>query len=254
MDEARLDGGNIGGAVRVGDTVRRATGPWTPAVHALLAHLASQGFTAAPRPLGIDERGREILTFLDGETVGSALPWPPWVYADGTLEQAARWMREFQEAVAGFVPPPDAVWRDGGRWSEGLIIGHNDAAPYNAAWRDGGLAGFFDWDVAGPATREWDLAFAAFGWVPLHARHVVGPQGFTAFEARPERLRRFLGAYGWDGSAAELLDVVRERVTAHAEGVRRLAAAGEPAFVRLRDQGVPADLERALAELDALRV
>jgi hypothetical protein len=103
-------------------------------------------------------------------------------------------------------------------------------------------------------TREWDLAFAAFGWVPLHARRVVGPQGFAAFEARPERLRRFLGAYGWDGAAGDLLDVVRERVTAHADGIRALAAAGEAAFVRLRDQGVLVDLERALAELDALRV
>ncbi|WP_433143811.1 phosphotransferase [Actinomadura nitritigenes] len=162
-------------------------------------------------------------------------------------------MREFHEAVAGFVPPPDAVWREGGHWSEGLIIGHNDAAPYNAAWRAGRLTGFFDWDYAGPVTREWDLAFAAFSWVPLHARHVVAPQGFTAFETRAERLRRFLGAYGWDGSAAELLNVVKAWISAHADGIRRLAAAGEAAFVRFRDQGVPVDLERALAELDALR-
>lgn len=34
----RLDG-NVGGAWRVGETVRRATGPWTPAVHALLEYL-----------------------------------------------------------------------------------------------------------------------------------------------------------------------------------------------------------------------
>ncbi|KAB2361764.1 phosphotransferase [Actinomadura montaniterrae] len=254
MHEAPLDGGNTTGATRTGNTVRRATGPWTPAVHALLAHLAAEGFTAAPRPLGIDERGREILTFLDGDTVGSAKPWPPWVFEADTLDQAARWMREFHEAVAGFVPPPDAVWREGGRWSEGLVIGHNDAAPYNAVWRDGRLAGFFDWDFAGPVTREWDLAFAAFSWVPLHARHVAGPLGFTAFETRPERLRRFLGVYGWGGSAADLLGVVRERVAAHAGGIRALAAAGDDAFVRLRDQGVPDDLERALVELDALRV
>jgi hypothetical protein len=84
--EERLDGGNIGGAVRAGDTVRRAAGPWTPAVHALLAHLAAKAFAGAPRPLGFDERGREVLTFLEG-----------------------------------------------GTWSPGLIIGHNDTAPYNAA-------------------------------------------------------------------------------------------------------------------------
>ena len=69
VTEERLEGGNVGGAVRVGDTVRRSAGPWTPAVHALLAHLAGTGFTGAPRPLGFDEQGREVLTFLEGESV-----------------------------------------------------------------------------------------------------------------------------------------------------------------------------------------
>ena len=41
-EEIRLAGGNLGGAVRVGDTVRRPVGPWTPAVHALLGHLAGR--------------------------------------------------------------------------------------------------------------------------------------------------------------------------------------------------------------------
>jgi thiamine kinase-like enzyme len=35
---------------------------------------------------------------------------------------------------------------------------HNDAAPYNACWNGDGLVGFFDWDFAGPGTRDWDLA------------------------------------------------------------------------------------------------
>ncbi|MGA8209061.1 MAG: (deoxy)nucleoside triphosphate pyrophosphohydrolase, partial [Nocardioidaceae bacterium] len=43
LDGHRLDGGNVGGAVRVGGTVRRATGPWTPAVHRLLDHLGDVG-------------------------------------------------------------------------------------------------------------------------------------------------------------------------------------------------------------------
>lgn len=74
MAEEWLEGGNIGGAVRAGDTVRRSAGPWTPAVHALLAHLADKGFADAPRPLGFDEQGREVLTFLEGETVANRKP------------------------------------------------------------------------------------------------------------------------------------------------------------------------------------
>jgi len=75
-EEQQLDGGNVGGAVRAGNTVRRAAGRWTPAVHALLAHLAAKNLPGAPRPLGFDDQGREVLTFMEGETVGSRKPWP----------------------------------------------------------------------------------------------------------------------------------------------------------------------------------
>ena len=250
--EERLDGGNAGGAVRVGGTVRRAAGPWTPAVHALLGYLASQGFAGSPRPLGLDEQGREVLTFLPGETVGSALPWPGWTHDPATLVQVARWLRTYHDAVAGFVPPAGARWRAAGDWAPGLIIGHNDAAPYNAVWRDGRLAGFIDWDMAGPVSPGWDVAFAAFSWVPLHARRVVAREGFTDFAARPARLRLFLDSYGWAGPAAGFLDVVRDRIRAHLAGLHRLAGAGDPLFARLISQGAAANLAAALAELGEL--
>jgi hypothetical protein len=249
MAEERLEGGNIGGAVRVGDTVRRAAGPWTPSVHALLAHLAGTGFTGAPRPLGFDEQGREVLTFLEGETVGHRKPRPAWVHAGDTLDQVARWMRACHQALAGFVPPPGALWRGGGTWSPGLIIAHNDAATYNAAWHQGTLTGFFDWDFAGPATPEWDLAFAAFSWVPLHARHFIAAEGFTDFAARPGRLDRFLGVYGWTATTGDFLDVVEARVKSHADGIRDLAARGDEAFGRLLRDGVADALDLAVAEL-----
>ena len=252
MVEERLDGGNTGGAVRVGDTVRRAAGPWTPAVHALLSHCAGNGFPGSPRPLGIDPQGREILTYLEGETVGSALPWPAWTHAPDTLVQVARWMRRYHAVAADFTPPAGAVWRMGGQWHPGLVIGHNDAAPYNAVWGDGRLAGFIDWDMAGPVTRQWDLAFAAFSWVPLHARHVARREGFTEFGARPRRLRLFLAEYGWTGTVAGFLDVVGTRMRAHAAGIRGLAAAGDPLFARLIAQGVAGNLDTALAELDEI--
>lgn len=251
MTEEHLDGGNAGGAVRAGDTVRRAAGPWTPAVHTLLAYLAASGFKGAPRPLGFDEQGREVLSFLDGETVGTRRPWPAWVYADDTLDQVARWMRAYHQAVAGFVPPPGAVWRTGGTWSPGLIIGHNDTAPYNAAWYQGALAGFFDWDFAGPATPQWDLAFAAFSWVPLHARHVIAAEGFTDMASRPRRLNQFLRAYGWAGQPEEFLEVVRARVKAHADGIRTLASAGDEMSGKLLREGIADNLDQALTELTA---
>jgi len=64
-----LSGGGLTAAKRVGSTVHRVTGPWTPAVHALLRHLERVGFEA-PRVIGIDEEGREVLTYVAGRASG----------------------------------------------------------------------------------------------------------------------------------------------------------------------------------------
>ena len=62
--EVFLVGGiaNRGRVVRIGDTVRRPQRATSPAIHALLRHLADVGFPGAPRFLGIDEQGREVLS------------------------------------------------------------------------------------------------------------------------------------------------------------------------------------------------
>jgi hypothetical protein len=78
MEHRLSGGGRNDGAVRVGQTVRRRAGTHTLAIHALLRHLKAVGFAGAPRVLGIDYQGREVLTYLDGETVGDARPWPAW--------------------------------------------------------------------------------------------------------------------------------------------------------------------------------
>jgi hypothetical protein len=222
-------------------------------VHALLSHLACQDFAGSPRPLGVDARGREVLTFLEGETTGSALPWPGWVHAEATLVQVAGWLRRYHEAVAGFTPPAGAVWRMGGQWAPGMIIGHNDVAPYNAVWREGRLAGFIDWDMAGPVSLEQDLAFAAFCWVPLHARRVVTREGFTDFGARPRRLQLFLAEYAWAGTSSAFLEIVAARLQAHAARVRALADAGDRLFAEMVRRGAADNLDVALAELQQSR-
>lgn len=54
MDEVPLEGGrvNVGGVVRVGDTVRRPLRENSPFVHELLLQLERAGFDGAPRFLG----------------------------------------------------------------------------------------------------------------------------------------------------------------------------------------------------------
>jgi hypothetical protein len=48
--------------VRVGDAVRRPAGASRAAIRDLLLHLESVGFDGAPRHLGTDDQGREVLT------------------------------------------------------------------------------------------------------------------------------------------------------------------------------------------------
>jgi hypothetical protein len=82
--EVPLAGGDVTeGVVRVGDTVRRPVGPHSPLVHALLTHLESIGFEGAPRFLGIDHAGREVLSYVDGEVAGR--PRPPWIADEARL-------------------------------------------------------------------------------------------------------------------------------------------------------------------------
>ena len=98
--EIPLPGGNVGGTVRVGATVRRPTGPWTPAVHALLDHLNGAGLDSIPEVLGIDDRDREILTYLPGRAVDVDVEIVP----DELLTAAVEWLRRFHQTVRDFRP------------------------------------------------------------------------------------------------------------------------------------------------------
>lgn len=252
MTEHKLAGGGDSGAIRDDGTVHRTTGPWTASVHRLLRHLQAKGFDRAPRPLDNDAQGREVLTYLPGESVGDQKPFPSWVFSDRALGQVAHWLRDYHHAVADFEPADDDEWRQDRPWEPGLIIGHNDAAPYNAAWLNGKLTGFFDWDLAGPVSVIEDIAFTAFAWVPLHARRVVQAEGFTDFAALRRRLRLFLDEYGWEGTTLQILDVAITGVSEAARLVRELAAGGDPLHEQLVAEGHADDLEEAEREMRKL--
>lgn len=250
MEEQRLPGGRTWGAVRIAQAVHRPAQPWTPAVHAVLRHLEAVGFDGAPRVLGFDEQGREILTYLCGETIGDRDPWPAWAHSEAALTHVGAWARRLHDATATFVPPEGVTWFVAETWRPGLVIGHHDAAPYNAVWRDGRVVGFIDWDTAGPSSREVDLAFVALAWVPLSARRVAEERGFTAFDDRSRRLHLLLDAYGYGGDRSAFGAAIAGRARLNAAGIHRLAAGGDPMYVALLPGA--ADLEQAAREVEAL--
>jgi hypothetical protein len=248
--EERLAGGRTSpGVVRIGSTVHRPVRRSTTSVHAVLRHLERAGFTGAPRVLGFDDAGREVLSYLEGETAGEA-PWPAWVSSDEALPQVGSWLRRLHDATADFVPPEDAVWFSGRSWRPGLVIGHHDAAPYNAVWRQGRLVGFVDWDLAGPSSREFDLAYSALMWVPLLAPGSAWPLTHRSVEERHRRVHLLLDAYGYDGDRAALREAVAARARRNAEVTRRLADGGDPVFQALRGQAD--DLDRSAQQVEEL--
>lgn len=200
MSEERLAGGGVNEVVRVDATVRRPTGPHTPAVHALLGHLAGEGYAGAPRAHGVDAQGREILDFVPGDVVHH--PLPRHVHSDAGLTATARLISGLHDATRAFTPPAGAVWMFPAR-EPAEIICHGDLAPYNCVYRDGVPVAFIDFDTAHPGPRVWDLAYAAYRFVPL--TDPDGPEGSAGTPEQARRLRVFADAYGMTGTDRDVL-------------------------------------------------
>lgn len=244
MNELPL-GGNVSASVRIGDTVHRRSGPWTPAVHALLAYLRESGFDAAPEPLGLDDQGRAVLRFIEGETnPGWPDPMPRWMYEDdATIVAAARLLRRYHDVASRFVPPPDARWRTVAPGEHELIC-HYDWAPYNALFRGHQPIVMLDWDSAGPGTRLWDLAGSAYQWVPLFPiSDGVSHNRVLPISKQGSRLATYCSAYG-RFSPAETLDALIEELPFHADVIQQLGDRGDPGVARLIGWNVPARLRK----------
>lgn len=213
---------------RAGRTVRRPVSPWTPSVHALLRHLESVGFTGAPRVIGIED-GHEILTFIDGVEAHHARD--PLLHNDAALAAVGRLLRRYHDAVASFVPPPDAVWQWPTPVGPGAIIGHNDLGPQNTVYVGQAPIAFIDWDYAAPALPIWDLAYAAWSFIPLYDNDFAARHGYSTAPRGP-RVRILCDAYGLTDRSA-FLDTVRERQRAFIDMVQQRAAAGVPGFAEV---------------------
>ena len=225
--EVLLHGGtaNRGAVFRVGDTVRRPARPTTPATAALLDHLAGVGFEA-PRHLGLDRHGREVLSYVPGEAV--TLPYPSWALERPALESVARMLRRFAEAVEGFDPSPHAWPAPPPAQFAGPTVAHNDPNLDNVVFRDGRAVALIDFDLAAPAARVWDVGAAARLWAPLRPADTIDDVRRSDALAR---FRAFVDAYGLEGED-------RSRVVAAAAAhhewayriVERGAEQGRPGF------------------------
>jgi tRNA A-37 threonylcarbamoyl transferase component Bud32 len=201
MDEVPLTGGRVTrGVVRVGDTVRRPVSGNSALVRSLLRLLEDRGFEAAPRYLGADEQGREVLSYLPGEVPTNIGP----AFSDRTLRAAARLICRFHDATAGTAI---ALGRE--------TVCHGDLSPCNFVFRDGEPVGIIDFDAAAPGNRLTDVGYALFLWLN------IGTDGPPA----PEQARRtkvFCRAYGFEPDVS----VVRAMCDAVSMNLERLRQTG----------------------------
>jgi Ser/Thr protein kinase RdoA (MazF antagonist) len=249
-----LSGGNTSVVVRVGDTVRRTSGHWTPAVHALLEYLKSMGFQDAPSVLGTDHHGREVLLYVAGEVgrLEPGQPLPPWFRTAEACRAIGDWLRRFHEAQRWFTPDPALPWRmvPGRRLTGTEIVVHHDVAPYNTILRPFGGLSVIDWDFCRPGDPIEDLAFSAWQWIPLWADKTAvatGHGGATTALVAATRLAAL--ADGYDASPEQrlaLVDACVASITKHADDVEAMAVT-DPAFARLVDLGIPTDARRDAA-------
>jgi aminoglycoside phosphotransferase (APT) family kinase protein len=241
------------GIVRLGDTVRRPVRPFTRTVQAYLAHLQRAGFTAAPVPLGVDEQGREVLSFIRGDVPRK--PLPPYTAGDEVLVALARLIRSLHEASDGWIPPADAVWGGIPGAAESPppgeenpeLVSHRDYCPGNVVFRDGLPAALIDFDLARPTTRLYDIANALWWWAPLRDPVDRAP-AFTSADI-PHRAAVFAAAYGMTRQQRRDLVPFAIRLAHRYHLSARAAAQADPVFQGFWDAGARDELPRAAAWL-----
>jgi hypothetical protein len=101
MTEVPLTGGHITReVVRVGETVRRTSSTSAGFAVRVLSYLETAGYAYAPRYLGVDEQGRDVLTFIPGDITDH----PGQRARPGRTRSAARC------CASCTTPPPDMSW------------------------------------------------------------------------------------------------------------------------------------------------
>jgi hypothetical protein len=190
-NEVPLSGGRITpGVVRVGRTVRRPATASSSFVAELLGDLEREGFTGAPRHLGFDTAGREILSYLPGWVPSRFQRWTdPQVAAAGSL------LRSFHDATCGS--------RLAGRHP---VVCHHNPGPNNTVFADDIPAGFIDFDTAAPGDPIEDLSYMAWTWC-ISSKPTAPPATVQAAQVRV-----LADAYGLDAaSRSRLIDAALDR-------------------------------------------
>src|SRR5437763_13842931 len=116
----------------------------------VLKHLERSGFDAAPRWLGFDEQGRDVLTWIDGDTIADRDQVHPYsgdpethiFFSDDQLTAVMRLLRRYHDTFSM------------------QVMCHGDFGPWNIVWRNGLPVAMIDFDNVYPGEAGDDVAYA----------------------------------------------------------------------------------------------
>ena len=190
--------------IKIGDTIRKQIKHnWLhqkghPLIHSYLQFLEEKGMEGVPRFLGIDEQGREMFSYVSGETAESGLGFDAdCLHSDQAICDMARFLRKLHDISVDFLPTAIKGGWINPQLSEETYetICHGDAAIWNFALVDKRIVGIFDFDQACPGTRTWDLTLTLFSAVLVSCYDYVPAEHE---ENTRRRIRLFFEAYGME--------------------------------------------------------
>jgi len=147
--ETILSGGQCtDSVVRIGNRVHRTKSDNYEFIHSVLLFLEKQNFTYAPKFLGIDEKGREMLSYLEGEVPRDV----PMSFSQKIT--AVKILRSFHDILA-----------DSQFCGNQETVCHQDFAPWNIIIHKDKIAGIIDFDEVALGRRIDDLTY--FIWTAL---------------------------------------------------------------------------------------
>ena len=239
-NEEILTGGNVSTVYRSGDTVRRELKPDSPKINKLLKHLEEKGFSYAPKFLGIDEKGREILSFIEGEA--GNYPLKEYMWSDDGLKEIAKMQRLYHDAVSDF--PLLNEWKPMDNTPDKIeVVCHNDFAIYNIIFNHEKPVGIIDFDIAAPGPRLWDIAYTLYTCIPLSRLYhtetgeAVYYDPLKDADRIKQRVKLFFESYGIEAMENGFLEMVLLRVEGLCIYMKRKASEGDVAFQKMIDEG-----------------
>ncbi|MGG6310369.1 phosphotransferase [Paenibacillus macerans] len=206
--------------------------------------------------MGLDEKNREILSYLEGVVPGNIYPEiEGYMWSDEVLSELAKLLRRYHDATVGFKPAINSR-NEYPVSSLHEVICHNDAALYNVVFKDELPVGIIDFDMAGPGPRLWDIVYTLYTSVPLAEfepspiNHVVDKYNREKHAlVRRRRIEIYFNSYGID-VPTDLKWWVISRIEFMCTTLSERAASGDPAFIKLIEEGHLSHYEKEIKFLE----